>query len=140
MPDAVSWVTPLLILPAVGLLLVSTSARYEAIHTEIHHLLDDSSDEAPGCAAHVLQRARILRVAMLSLYTSASLLSASGLLAALTVWLTDAVHWTSWALLVAGVSCVVVSAVALTREAAVSLSVIEAHAHEIRSRSDRTKV
>ncbi len=136
MPDAVSWATPLLVLPGVGLLLVSTSARYEAIHAEIHQLLDDPSEHAIGCTLHVVHRARILRLAMLALYVSASLLAASGLIAALTVGFLDAVHWASWVLLVGGVSCVLIAAVALTREAAVSLSIVEAHASEIESRSD----
>ena len=95
MPDAVSWATPLLVLPGVGLLLVSTSARYEAIHAEIHQLLDDPSEQAIGCTLHVVHRARILRLAMLSLYVSASLLAASGLIAALTVGFLGAVHWAS---------------------------------------------
>ncbi len=136
MPDAVSWATPLLVLPGVGLLLVSTSARYEAIHAEIHQLLDDPSEQAIGCTLHVVHRARILRLAMLSLYVSASLLAASGLIAALTVGFLGAVHWASWVLLVAGVSCVLIAAVALTREAGISLSIVEAHASEIESRSD----
>ena len=136
MPDAVSWATPLLVLPGVGLLLVSTSARYEAIHTEIHQLLDDPSEQAIGCTLHVVHRARILRLAMLSLYVSASLLAASGLIAALTVGFLGAVHWASWVLLVAGVSCVLIAVVTLTREAGISLAVVEAHASEIESRSD----
>ncbi len=135
MPDAVSWATPLLVLPGVGLLLVSTSARYEAIHAEIHQLLDDPSEQAIGCTLHVVHRARILRLAMLSLYVSASLLAASGLIAALTVGFLGAVHWASWVLLVAGVSCVLIAAVTLTREAGISLAVVEAHASEIESRS-----
>jgi hypothetical protein len=136
MPDAVSWATPLLVLPGVGLLLVSTSARYEAIHAEIHQLLDDPSEQAIGCTLHVVHRARILRLAMLSLYVSASLLAASGLIAALTVGFLGAVHWASWVLLVAGVSCVLIAVVTLTREAGISLAIVEAHASEIESRSD----
>jgi hypothetical protein len=97
---------------------------------------DDPSEQAIGCTLHVVHRARILRLAMLSLYVSASLLAASGLIAALTVGVLGAVHWASWVLLVGGVSCVLIAAMALTREAAVSLSIVEAHASEIESRSD----
>ena len=136
MSDAVSWVTPLLLLPGVGLLLISTSARYEGVHEEIHKLLDELSNEGSGCVAHVLCRARILRLAMVALYSAAALLAAGGLVGALSQWWFSAVHWFSWVLTVAAVASVVVSAVALVRESWVSLSVIESHAREIESRSE----
>jgi hypothetical protein len=136
MSETVSWVTPLLILPGVGLLLVSTSARYEAVHAEIHRLLEERSKQSGDCAAHEFHRARILRIAMVSLYAAASLLSASGLAAALTIWWLASLHRRAWLLLVGGVSCLVVSSLALVRESAVSFSVVEAHAREIESRCE----
>ena len=68
MAEAASWVSPLLLLPGVGLLLVSTSARFEAVHENIHQLLHDESTAAGECAAHAVRRARLLSIAMSSLY------------------------------------------------------------------------
>ena len=85
MSDAVSWVTPLLLLPGIGLLLVSTSTRYEAVHQEIHTLLKHASDDHSDCASHVVRRARLLQITMLALYSAVALLSTSGLIAALTL-------------------------------------------------------
>ncbi len=135
MPDIASWVTPLLILPGVGLLLVSTAARYEAIHAEIHVLLHAADAGAAACARHVVERARRLRTALVWLYVAAALLATSGLVAAMTAWWSDAVHAASWVLLGAGVTGVVVATSVLARESAVSLRVIEAHADEIAERS-----
>lgn len=134
MAEAVSWVTPLLILSGVGLLIMSTSARYEALHAEVHALLHDASSAAGACAEHCLQRARILRTALVSLYASAALLSSSGLVAAIAVALESAVPWLAWTLLVLGVSAIVLAALVLTRESIVSLRIVEAHVEEIGSR------
>ena len=42
------WLTPLVLLPGVAILLISTSARYGEIHAEFHRLLgqSDHSDAA----------------------------------------------------------------------------------------------
>ena len=134
MTEAVSWVTPLLILSGVGLLIMSTSARYEALHEEIHALLHDDSAAAGACAVHTLSRARILRNALVSLYAAASLLSASGLIAALEAWRVGSVPWIAWGLLVLGVGCILAATAVLTRESFVSLRIVKDHVREIESR------
>ena len=37
--DAGAWLTPLVLLPGVAMLVMSTSARYGQIHQEFHHLV-----------------------------------------------------------------------------------------------------
>ena len=137
MAETLSWVTPLLLLPGVGLLLISTSARYQAIHEEIHKLLQERSPEARPCARHVLHRARILWIAMLSLYAASSLLATGGLVGALTLWWTNSVHWFSWLLTVTGVFCIALASVALIRESSISFAIIETHAREVESSKDQ---
>lgn len=127
MEGAASWVTPLLILHGVGLLLVSTASRYEAVHSEIHTLLAEASPEAAACAIHVAQRARIFRNAMFSLYTSACALGGAGLVGALTFWIIDQVHWSSLGLSIIGVASLVIAAALLMRESALSLQIVESH-------------
>ena len=134
MLDTFSWVTPLLLLPGVGLLLVSTSARFEAVHSEIHQLLDEHSSQVADCAAHVVRRARLLCLAMCGLYVAASALALSGLLAAVTVWHLESVHWVAWLFLAIGVASVLIASLTLTRESTFSLSIVKAHAQEIVAR------
>jgi len=136
MPEAASWVTPLLLLPGVGLLLVSTSARYEALHEEIHRLLEEVGEQSRGCALHCLSRARLLRTAMVSLYGSAALLAASGLLGAVTHWWVGASHGSAWIVGVGAFVLILWALIILLRESSVSLAVVESHAREIASRSD----
>ena len=40
------WLTPLLLLPGVALLIVSTSHRFAQLHSEFHRLLDHPDDHA----------------------------------------------------------------------------------------------
>ena len=127
MEGAASWVTPLLILHGVGLLLVSTASRYEAVHAKIHALLAEFSPEAAGCAIHVAQRARIFRNAMFSLYASACALGSAGLVGALTYWLFDRAHWAALGLTMIGVASLVIAAALLMRESALSLKIVESH-------------
>ena len=134
MAEAVSWVTPLLILSGVGLLIMSTSARYEALHAEVHALLHDESSAAGACAKHCLVRARVLRTALVALYASAALLSSSGLVAAVAVGLGYAAPLVAWTLMVLGVAAIVFAALVLTRESVVSLRIVEAHVDDIEAR------
>ncbi len=136
MQDVASWVTPLLILPAVGLFLVSTASRYEAVHAEIHALLAESSPQAAACATHVSRRARLFRNAMFCLYLSACVLGTAGLIGALSQWIAGAVHWSSWVLSVAGVASLVLASLFLMRESAVSLVIVKSHTAELARKSE----
>ncbi len=134
MQELASWATPLLILPGVGLLLVSTAARYDAVHAEIHALLGEGTAQASSCAQHTLRRARLFRDAMFSLYGAAVALGAAGLIGGVGAWLGAGVHWSSWTLSLAGVASFVFAALQLMRESAVSLGVVRTHAAEIEER------
>jgi len=58
------WLTPFILLPAVGMLIVSTSSRLNELHQEIHQLLHDESRGAGACAAHVVDRSLRFRNAL----------------------------------------------------------------------------
>ena len=83
------------------------------------------------------QRARILRLALLLLYLAAAFLAAASLIGAVSGYWIGASHVSAWALSVAGVLSILLAACALIREASVSLGVVEAHAREIRARSEK---
>ena len=37
------WLSPLLLLPGAGLLIMSTSQRFNRLHDEIHHIMEEGS-------------------------------------------------------------------------------------------------
>ena len=134
MLEAASWIAPLLLIPGVGLLLVSTSARYDALHTEIHQLLHDTSKAAQGCAEHVVTRAKILQTAMFCLYITIMLLSGAGLLGALADWRYGSLGQLAWLLMASAVFFVFLASLALIRESIISLRIISGHAKEVKTR------
>ena len=127
-PEAVSWIAPLLLIPGVGLLLVSSSARFEALHIEIHDLLHDSSLEAPACAGHVLGRARTLQFAMTTLYIAVMLLSSAGLLGALANWGYEIFYGFAWLCTTLAVFSIFLASILLIRDSVTSFRIINEHA------------
>ena len=70
MDAEVVWLAPLLILPGIGLLIMSTSTRYSTLHDQIHHWLDGGHDIAVIDQAHLVTRATHFRNALVALYIS----------------------------------------------------------------------
>ncbi|MEN0063154.1 MAG: DUF2721 domain-containing protein [Myxococcota bacterium] len=120
----ISWATPLLVLPGVGLLVMSTSARFARLHDELHHHMHVLNC-SPETLERLLLRGRLFRNTLLALYGAAALLATSGLAGGLS--LPEAL---SSALLGLGVSLMVVASLTLMRETTISLDIIEA---EVRS-------
>ncbi|MGF1465275.1 MAG: DUF2721 domain-containing protein [Sandaracinaceae bacterium] len=118
------WLQPLLLLPGVALLTVSTSARYGQLHAEVHRLVEQG-ETAP--LEQILARAAHFRNALVLLYLSVALLS----LCALAVGMVS--HWptVSWwiATVLVGTSVVAVmgAALELVREAVGLLHVLQSH-------------
>lgn len=75
--NQILWVTPLLLLPGVGLLIMSTSARITRLHDELHHLLDH--DEGTEVIELLWARARLLQPALVAQYLSVAFLATSSL-------------------------------------------------------------
>ncbi|MEM9487712.1 MAG: DUF2721 domain-containing protein [Myxococcota bacterium] len=80
MNDAGAWITPLLLLPGVGLLIMSTAARYAQLHGELHHVLDQGDEDVEYRVGRLLRRGRMFRNALMSLYASVFFLAMAGLL------------------------------------------------------------
>jgi len=118
----ISWVTPLLVLPGVGLLVMSTSARFARLHDELHHHIEQMDCDA-GTLDRLLLRARLFRSALLALYGAVALLAMAGLSGGV-----EAPSWASSTLLVGGVVALVVASLLLMRETTISLDVIESEA------------
>ena len=125
------WLTPLLILPGVGLLIMSTSVRYGRVHEEVHHLLSHKGHHMPTLSGHLYKRSRFFRNALVGLYISVMLFSLGGLLGGLMgIWDSNA-FWIVAAFTGAGILCLLYASWELVRESILSLEVIEEHLKEI---------
>ena len=128
MTGTINWIMPLLLLPGVGLLLLSTSTRFGQLHAEVHQLFEDSALGGMTIVRHLLLRARLFRYALTGLYASASFLAISSVLGALADLTYPAA--TAWLLLLlstVGILCLLVATVLLIRESTLSLVIIESH-------------
>ncbi|MEM6926161.1 MAG: DUF2721 domain-containing protein [Myxococcota bacterium] len=125
----ISWATPLLVLPGVGLMVMSTSARFARLHDELHHHIHQM-----GCddrtVERLLLRGRLFRNALLALYGAVAMLSLAGLAGGM-----EMPEWVSTALLATGVTLLVVASGTLMRETTLSLEVIEHEVNAVHSPS-----
>ncbi len=126
-----SWAGPLLVLPGVGLLIMSTSARYIRLHDELHHVAEHGERDG---VARLLQRARWFRNALVSAYVSVVLLAMAGLV----LGASEAIEWVGMTvdligtvLAVLGVASLLISAGFLAFEATVSYTVLEDDARRL---------
>jgi hypothetical protein len=80
------WLTPIILLPGVALLTVSTAHRFGQIQAEFHRLLDHPDSHAQIVARSLLIRARLYRDALASLYASVGLFALGSLLGGVVNW------------------------------------------------------
>jgi len=127
-----NWAGPLLVLPGVGLLIMSTSARYIRLHDEVHHVAEHGEH---GDFAQLLRRGRLFRNALVAAYLSVVFLALSGLVlgaAAAAESSSMAAHLAGTVLAVFGIAALVVSSGLLVLEATASYSVLEEHARALK--------
>ena len=132
MQGTVNWLMPLLLLPGVGLLLLSTSARFGQLHAEVHQLFHEEGVDRTPIAQHLLQRARLFRNALTALYASAALFAVGSIAGALMSLLGQgASDWLVFLFAALGAAFLVVATVLLVRESTLSLVIIEAHVEQL---------
>ncbi len=124
-----SWAAPLLVLPGVALLVLSTSARYMRAHDELHALAERAGSVSQVILVRLLQRGRLFRNALVALYVAAVLLALAGLaggagLSSIAAGLSGG-----------GILALVVGCVLLVREAVLSFHVLEAEGRALSARS-----
>lgn len=118
------WLTPLILLPGVALLIVSTSARFGQLHTEVHRLLDHPDAHARILSLHLLKRSALFRDALVSLYASVGLFGLGSLLGGVVnLWRPESL-WVVGGATMIGIGCVVYASVQLLREAMICLKVV----------------
>lgn len=122
------WLTPLILLPGVALLIVSTSARFNRLHDEVHQLMREAHGERITVADHLTRRGRFFRNALVALYVCVgmfSLASFLGMLAAL--WEASMASWIVLGISAFGILCLCFAAYELIRKSVLSLHIIEDH-------------
>lgn len=124
------FVTPLLLLPGVGLLLMSTQARYGQLHGEFHHLEGNHHDVVER-GRRLLRRGVMFRNALVGLYLAASFLALASLVGGILSFLERPAHAALLAFTFLGVVCLLFAAVELVREARLSLEILEDHFHDL---------
>jgi len=131
MTSAGLWLTPLILLPGVALLVLSTSIRYGQIHSEFHHLLDDDSDTAKTIARHLLARSILFRNALVGLYVSVGFFSIASLIGGVASMFVRDFDLIVVALTFVGILGLVFASVELIQESFTSLRIIREHAEQV---------
>lgn len=119
------WLTPLILLPGVALLIMSTAARFGQVQEELHHLLSHPDHQARIICHGLVKRAAFYRNALASLYTSVGLFSLGSLLGGVVNFWQPKSLWVVGGLTILGISCIVYASIQLLRESMLSLQVIE---------------
>jgi len=121
------WAAPLLLLPGVALLIMSTSVRYTRLHDEIHHLTRDDCDR---CGLGTLfYRARLFHRARVSLYVRVALFALSSLVGGLLTLVAEPALVPVFAVTCAGITALVPASVFLILESIHALDVIRDLVH-----------
>jgi hypothetical protein len=118
------WLTPLVLLPGVALLIVSTSARFGQLHGEFHRLLDLPHGQAKVLSHQLMRRCVLFRNSLVALYASVGLFAFGSLLGGVVnLWQPESL-WVVGGATMIGIGCVVFAAIQLVREAVICLDVL----------------
>lgn len=124
----ISAILPLLLLPGVALLIVSTSTRYANLHEEIHRL-QDHPHEILG--DHLQRRAYLFRNALVGLYLCVCVFALASLIGVILELLKFHPAWMIVALTSLGCIALLYAASQLVMESYLSLEVITHHIQDI---------
>jgi hypothetical protein len=133
--NEVVWVTPLLLLPGVALLVVSTANRFSTLHDEMHHWLGHDGPIDRRLVASLAGRGRRIRNALLALYSAIGLLALGGLVGGSLSLLDVSAEVPVTALTALGILLTCFAAVQLISETRLLLRVLELHAGELQKRT-----
>lgn len=129
--EEISWIMPLLLLPGVALLLMSTSIRFGQIHDEIHHILDEEHKPEVIFAARLEKRSLLFRNALVSLYISVAAFAVGSMSGAVLSMFDGPDEWAVISFACIGIAMLLFAAVELIRESVLSLKVIQKHLDDI---------
>ncbi len=127
------WLSPLLLLPGAGLLIMSASQRFNRLHDEIHHLMEQDSNKSQKTVKHLMKRAHYFRNSLVLLYSSIAIFAIAGLLGGITSGLGDVSFYITVGLTILGILFLAAASIILIKESALSLEIMKIHLGEINS-------
>ncbi len=107
------WVAPLLLIPGVGLLVLSTAARFGQLHEELHGQQKERHSRA---IQYLSRRAHLLHSALVSFHVSIAVLSFSSLLGTLLNRWFETLNWIPEGMTFIGVAAITYAAIQLIRD------------------------
>jgi hypothetical protein len=125
------WLFPLILLPGVALIVMSTSARYAQIHDEIHHILEEQETISLMYCTHLRKRATMFRNALVALYISVGAFAVGSIIGALMEFAGGPSTATVGIFALLGTLCLLYASAELILESMLSLRVIEHHLDEV---------
>jgi hypothetical protein len=125
------WLAPLLILPGIGLLIVSTSNRFSDLHEEIHNWLHDVHDRSVIEELHMVKRAGHFRNALVALYTAVFFFVVASLVGAVLDFMELTGDIAVFSIAFVGIIAVGFASLELIRESMRALEVIQFHVDHI---------
>jgi hypothetical protein len=131
MPQTELWLTPLILLPGVALLIMSTSVRFGQVHDEFHVFLDHPDTHAKVVAKQLVQRAIFLRDALVCLYASVGFFTIGSFLGGLINLWQPHMLWIVGGLTLFGIVSVAAASVQLVRESLICIRLIRDHSEHI---------
>lgn len=137
MDDTSLWVSPVVLVSGVGLLILSTSARYGQIHAELRELIRAAhgesgfgGDSLDQLYKHLRTRTRLLLSALFGLYLSVGFLITGSLVGVLSA-LWSFSHIPVIVFTCAGIVSVVYAALQLIRESRLFMHTVDICVHSV---------
>lgn len=122
------WLSPLLLLPGVGLLVQSTAQRFARLHEELHHLSVHNFAGAKDIAGPLYKRALLFRNAMSALYSSIAFLALAGLPGGIADYFQLKIEIPIILFACLAIILLFYSSILLIRESRLSITIIREHA------------
>lgn len=127
MTNSELWLMPLILLPGIALLILSTSTRYSRIHDEIHHLLDSKDDNQKSSGKKLIQRAVLFRNSLILLYLSVVIFALTAFAGGIMSTLNFHNNLFLILLFLLGIISLIIASTFLIKEAFLSLEIIREH-------------
>ena len=133
MSDSTPWLIPILLLPGVALLVMSTATRFGQIHSELHHLLETGEVVTPTLWQHLSRRATLFQNALVSLYLSIGAFVMGSLVGALLDMAGRSPTWAVTAFAFTGILCLIFATYELILESRSSFEIITHHLNRLKT-------
>ncbi len=97
-------IQPVILIPGVGLLILSTTARFGQLEAEVGKIAGQGDSESRRLVAALLGRAHKFRFALMALYSSAAILAGASLVGGILIFISE-----SSAAVVQALTCIAIA-------------------------------